>query len=291
VKEKAMSEKRSELRTCVRCGTLVNVGGECPACMDRRPKVEQTHDQVQGLPKNPFSHCPAPERGDTKWPDQGAYIDPAPKTPETLVEVVRELEDVARRLRDFPPSKGKDEELRSLVIKSAITINGCAATWVFERENRPGMREAPMPGEHSSKMLNVRRELESIAFAIDSYLQSKTDKSEKGNILERLKQVVVATNGLQHEWLADEYAMGSQARDLEAFDAERKEPSKHLLLFFGPSVANDRTMKEMKRTGTLPENQMDDRINQLIREGWRVVFRHFDPSFHVEQWRIVLEKP
>lgn len=282
--------EKEKVRTCVRCGTPVDIIGRCPACLDKRPEVEQTHDPVQGLPRHP-GHCPAPERGDTKWPDQGAYIDPAPKTPSTLVEVVRELEDVAEWVKHGTLGSIKMKELRQKVIKAAITINGCASTWEFEREHRPGMREAPMPGEHSSKMLNVRKELESIAYAVDSYLQAKTDKSEKGNILERLKQVVVVTNGLQQTWLSDEYALGSQARELAALDAERKEPTKHKLLFFGPSVAEDRVVKDMRRTGTLPESEMDDRINQLMREGWRVVFRHFDPSFHVQQWRVILEKP
>jgi len=168
--------------------------------MDRRPEVEQTHDPVQGLPRKPFSHCPAPERS-------MVYVDPALKTPEALAEVVGELEDVARRLR-YPLGRGKDEELRTLVIKAAITVKGCAEAWGFEREHKSGMREAP----------------------------------------------------------------------------------KHLLLFFGPSVADDRTTKEMKRTGTLPEDKMDDCINQLMRDGWRVVFRHFDPSFHVQQWRVILER-
>jgi len=198
----------SEVRACVRCGTPVNIIGQCPRCLDKRPEIEQTHDPVQGLPHRPFSHCPAPERGDTKWPDQGAYIDPAPKTPETLAEVVGELEDVAELVKHGTLGSIKMKELRQKVIKAAITVKGCASTWEFEREYRPGMNEPP----------------------------------------------------------------------------------KHLFLFFGPSVADDRVTKEMKRTGTLPESKMDDRINQLMREGWRVVFRHYDPSFHVEQWRVILEK-
>lgn len=65
---------------------------------------------------------------------------------------------------------------------------------------------------------------------------------------------------------------------------------RHKLLFFGPSVADDRTTKEMKRTGTIPEDKMDDCINRLMQEGWRVTFRHYDPSFHVQQWRVILER-
>lgn len=294
MKEKAMSERAR----CVRCGHTVDLAGQCPNCMAERPETIQTRlppvddGRDDCLPQAGWrhpGHCQAPERPESER--SNPYLDPAPKTPETLAEVVGELEDVAEWAKHGTLGSIKMRELRQKVIKAAIIVKGCASTWEFEREHRPGMREAPMPGEHSSKMLDVRRELESIVFAIDGYLQAKTDRSEKGNILERLKQVVAATNGLQNAWLSDEYALGSQARELALLDAERKEPLKHLLLFFGPSVADDRTTKEMARTGTLPEDQMDDRINQLMREGWRVVFRHFDPSFHVEQWRVILEKP
>lgn len=169
---------------------------------DARPEVEQTHDPVQGLPRRPFAHCPAPERS-------MVYVDPVLKTPEALAEVVGELEEVARLLCDFPPSKGKDDELRTMVIKAAITVKGCAEAWGIERRQKATVPAAPMCK----------------------------------------------------------------------------------LLFFGPSDPGSELAKDMEKAGVLPETWLEVVLSQLVREGWRVVLRHYDPSFVMRQWRVMLERP
>ena len=209
----------SERARCVRCGHTVNLAGQCPNCMAERPETMQTRlppvdggrdDCLPQAGRRHPGHCPASERPESERANP--YLDPAPKNPYTLAGVVGELDEVARRLKDFPASESKDDDLRKAVIHAAITVKGCADEWEHQREHR-------LP-----------------------------------NVCTR-------------------------------------SPEKHKLLFFGPSVCDDRTKKDMKRTGTLPESKMDDRINHLMREGWRVVFRHYAPSFHVEQWRVILEKP
>lgn len=175
---------------------------------DQRPVTEQTHDPVQGLPRPELS---TDDGRDDCLPQAGRakpYLDPNPKTPETLTGVVAELEDVADWVKHGTLGSIKMRELRQKVISAAIKVKGCAATWEFEREHRPGMAEA-----------------------------------------------------------------------------------RHKLLFFGPSNADQRVTQEMEETGTLPEDQMGKVLDANAKEGWRVVFRHFDPSFVVQQWRIMLEKP
>ena len=73
---------------------------------------------------------------------------------------------------------------------------------------------------------------------------------------------------------------------------EMPEPGpEHKLLFFGPDEEGTMKARDMETKGVLPESQMDDRLNQMSSEGWRVVHRSFEPSYVMKQWRIMLVKP
>ena len=64
----------------------------------------------------------------------------------------------------------------------------------------------------------------------------------------------------------------------------------HKLLFFGPSHPGIELAEEMIKKGVAPENKMDSIINKMMKDGWKVVYRHYDPMCIVEQWRVILER-
>lgn len=207
---------------------------------DERPVVEQTHDPVQGLPRRtvtpaPVGHikkfcqfkgCDKPAVGSV--PLEGTevnacedhmdkpYLASLPKTPDSLAEVVPELEDLARRMRDFPPSKGKDRAARTTAIRVAIIVKGMVESWKAER--------------------NYTR------------------------------------------------------KSVEFLQGTRSEPSETKLLFFGPDESGTVLSRDMEAQGIAPESKMDDVLNGLMAEGWRVVFRSFESSHIMRQWRVVLER-
>lgn len=223
------------------------------------------------------------------------YIEPEPKTPETLLKTVAELEEISEWMKHGTLGSIKMHELRHKIIKAALAITGCSATWEFEREYRPGMAlpiEAPMPGSNSSEMLGIRRELESIAYSVHNKLQPSHSKyiDADDEVVERLKNLVVVINSLQHRWLEDEESISALIRE-NSFLAANPGPQ-HKLVVFGPADPSAELAEHMKRAGIKPESEMVDTLNELAKDGWRVVYRHCNPSASLEiaQWRIMLEK-
>jgi len=290
---------------------------------DKRPVTEQTHDPVQGLPVDDGRDDCLPQAG-RRVASQGEgrarpYLEPVAKEPATLNATATDLEDLADWMKHGTLGSIKMRELRQRIIGAAIKVKGCAEAW--RREKRPIPREAPLPGTGSWVMKNMASDLGTIMMAVDNYLESKIDRTAKPEILDRMKRLAAEIREKQEVWVETEREVVKLHQELQrvrhelaetapekadrvisrlavamglpahVFLAPKDGQPEHKLLFFGPSVADDRTTKEMKRTGTLPESQMDERINEMLAEGWRVVYRHYDPSFHVEQWRVILEKP
>jgi len=203
--------------------------------VDERPITEQTHDPVQGLPGRgvtsapvglfkrfcQFKGCNKPVMGSAPWEGTEVnacedhmdkpYLAPSPQTPEALDGMVPELEDLARRMGNSPPSKAKDRRARLMAIRLAIIAKGLSESWKAERS-------------------------------------------------------------------------------IDFLQGTRGAPPETKLLFFGLDESGTMPSKDMEVEGVVPESKMDDVLNGLMADGWRVVFRHFDPSFITRQWRVVLER-
>jgi len=234
-----------------------------------------------------------------------AYIDPMSKNPDTLAGVVSELEELANWMQNTLGSI-KMRELRSRVIKVALAVKGCANTWELERKNMPWMRkdvwnppgpihddgpapeDVPMPGRNSSDFNSIRRELESIAYAVSNKLMPCHTDYPKADfeVHERLKNLVNITRRLQKLWLADEHAI----REAHCKRPDYQIPA-HKLLFFGPDNGGTELARDMKEQGVRPESKMAGCLNLLAEEGWRVVHRSYNADLAIKQWRVMLEKP
>lgn len=255
---------------------------------DKRPITEQTHDPVQGLPRAP-GHGPASERLET-------YIDPAPKNPDALAGVVDELEDLAVWMKRPYRKIGsiKMRELRSKVINAAIMVKGCCAEWQRQQEYERSKsikyqgEDVPMPGRNSSDFGSIRKELESIAYAVSNKLMPCHADHHKADfeVYERLKNLVNITHRLQELWLADEETIGQLMRMRPDYHVPR-----HKILFFGPDNGGTELAKDMEREGVLPESKMEDRLNHFAEHGWHTAHVSYNEHFVMKQWRVMMEKP
>lgn len=225
-----------------------------------------------------------------------AYIDPEPKNPDALAGVVDELEYLATWMQNTLGAI-KMRELRSRVIKAAITVKGCTKEWQrqqeYERSKKPDYQnlDVPMPGRNSSDFHSIRKELESIAYSVDNYLVNGEHPTEPSidkqrETIGRLGNLSNVTHRLQELWLADEESIGQLMQKRPDYQVPM-----HKLLFFGPDDGGAELSKDMEREGVLPESKMEDRLNHFAEHGWHTAHVSYNEHFVMKQWRVMLEKP
>ena len=271
---------------CVRCGTPVNVAGQCPKCMAKDDPEERfmyrLGERVFLTAKDDGGACGeviGQEHGELPPAIGGGMeervnvrLDDGTVTgfiPITLVRLLKDQRPVAEQTHDPVQGLPSDDD-------AGVGVASGGNEWdraeVYLRGNPKTPKALEEVADELVMVAPVLKPKEGVCVAGTTVAELARKSAISAAIMAR---------GCARAWRAEQ----SVSDNLSPTSRQ------HKLLFFGPSICDGRVAEEMKKTGTLPESEMDDRINQMMREGWRVVFRHFDPSFHVQRWRIVLEKP